>query len=1257
MSLYFRPIIPEDKKIMTSGPLSHITKTPIGSLSESSGMQVGTVNAPEVFGVTSDHQKDKEYVYDDEFTRVGYIDLQEKIINPFLAGRNHTAWSILTGLPSSMIQEIVRYNLVYDLHDNEWKSIESVRDEKYHKDRFLLGVDAILHELDSVDFRQRIDDYIYANFLKKLEKKTGIKDLTRCVEFIKDETFEIMQDPESYKFPVFHIRNGYVLNLRNIADELVDETGEIPEPLIDIFYDFSNMWDEELVSETPDQFNVIGLLHEALTNGTERLIKSQIMTYLFILPKGYRPELSIGQNKLTVLYNDIVRLNGNVADIKRRNDNNMHSITRPLRELYDAIVKLMVNKRESDKTSIERKKDKDYKSLAETLKGKQGFIRDRLEGARIDFSGRTVISLDPYLPIDTIGVPIKILEKVANPIIVRRFIKESKNRPELKRHANMTDFHNQKDAGKYGISYIDFLKEVFQTNDIYGLIGRQPTLFYLGIQGFKIRPIDGDAITLSPLIVMPFNADFDGDQMHFSMPVTEEGLKDVKNKMLFKDNIWYPKNGDITVVVRHEIKYGLWECVTRKPNGNHSGCRSRKDCYDKVLSGEISVEDTYGDSTAGIAAFNYCLFGSNMEEQFTVNDILKVYNTKLNDSGDLTIKSLNHSKLTKLMFKVGGGREGFFNSINKLVALGFAVSKYYPPSISVLTDEKTKLFVREKIAEFNKRISEYKTYVDLGIELESNYNLYFSNECTKLTKEIKEYLLTNMDEDNGYWRMVVSGAKGDDDNLLQIYGIKGQVKKNAIEAFNTTVDGNYSEQLTGLEHFITAYGSRKGITDKTLSTATPGYMSRKLEHAGAPLKITTYDCWHGIPDEAPALQFLPEDVIPHIDYKYLSRNGMYPENRPGMSREDMELNAEEFYSNQSVYIQIEQAADYLAKILVGRHVVDGANNNLFIGSEGEALAYINKQWNKNKREGKFGPEFKPVKMRSPMTCVNPCCKVCYGIDLTKGAPGNADSPRILPKEGRKVGFIAAQAIGEPGTQLVMKNFQSGGIVGKTNITSSFDIIESCFDLKNYSKDVASNGVILYDPVAPVTGYVKKINMGQNKSQIIITRTNSINDRDNIMNKKLFVNNSVELKKFVRRGDTMCFSRGNVNIRDIIKYDCYDNGCKQLLLTLYSTFKEQDVWSVHFECIIRNMMQYTVLMPVGRFKPGDVISYLDLQECVNAKVAPVLVGVKYLVKYRQDFLQAFAMESQTTYVPRAIVSSRYDNLNDPIMRTALGLRLE
>ena len=1223
MSLYFRPISKEDRKAMIKGSFANVNHSPLGNLSDVTVSNNNTVTSTAIFGQTPAHAEDREFSYDDEFTRTGYIDLNEKIINPFLAGRDYKAWSILTGLQTSLIQDIVTYNRVYDKLAGCFYPVEEVKDFPYSTNRYLLGVDILLHLLHERDFADAIKVYINKNYLKALEKETGIEDIYDCITKIDENNIERFVEQDEESLPILHIRNGYFLDLQKIEDRFITEDGDIDWDLVEIFSQHSDRWQEDLYSESPEQFNELQLLETALNQGTERLVEDQVMDYLFVLPIGYRPEIKNSHNKLTTVYNDIVRFNSNVADVKRRTDNTIHSITRALRDLQHAIERLMVNTKDN--------KDKDYKSLAEGLKGKNGFIRDRLEGARIDYSGRTVITLDPTLPIDTIGVPIKILEKVAEPIVVREFVKKARKDENLHAHANMTDFHNQKDAGKYGISYIDFLKEVFSEKDIYGIIGRQPTLFYLGMQGFKIRAIEGNAIALSPLIVMPFNADFDGDQMHYSMPVTDEGLRDVKDKMLFKNNIWYPKNGEVTVVVRHEIQYGLWECLTRKPNGNSCSCTSREQVYKELCKGAIAIEDSYQGTTAGIAAFNYCVYGNAVANEV---DLSKIMQKSKNVNG---LMELNPKKLSKLLFQISGGKDNFLNTINKLVQLGFAISKFYPPNISVINGGNISEFIKKELDSFNKEMNEHRKFVEIGMELESNFNLHFSSRYSDLTKKIKKYILENLDESNGYWRMVVSGAKGNDNNLMQIYGIKGRVQKSDFEAFNTIIDGSYAGQLTGLEHFVTGYGSRKGISDKTLSTAKPGYMSRKLEHAGAPLRITCDDCSSGLsPEDVPAIEFYPEDIIPFIEAKSLSRRGMYPDDDPM-------TNAKEFYNDPTVELQHKKAIEYLADILVGRFCVTESNARMYIADSEVAKNVIREEWGN-------GYNARPVRMRSPMTCSNPCCKFCYGRDLA----ANTSAPKI----GRKVGFIAAQAIGEPGTQLVMKNFQAGGIVGEANITSSFDLIEASFDLKDFSKDTTNSGIILYDPVSPVTGYIKKINTGQNKSQIYITKTKNVNDRKNLLKKKIFVDTRADLKSFVHRGDTMSFVLGNVNIRDLIRHDSYEKACKHILLSLYNTFKEQNVFSIHFECIIRNMMHYTVLAENGRYKPGDVISYTDINSIsTSCPTIPTLIGVKYLPKYRQDFLQAFAMESQTTYVPRAIVSSRYDDLNDPIMKTALGLYLD
>jgi DNA-directed RNA polymerase subunit beta' len=709
--------------------------------------------------------------------------------------------------------------------------------------------------------------------------------------------------------------------------------------------------------------------------------------------------------------------------------------------------------------------------------------------------------------------------------------------------------------------------------------------------------------------------------------------------MLFKDNIWYPKDGSLTVVVRHEIQYGIWEALIRESNGKDSGCKSREEAYNAVCDGSVEIESSCMGTTAGHAAFDYCICGNSGEPKYDFNSLFK-------KGDDGQPGELNAKALSKMLYNEMGGTDGFLRAINKLVKLGFAVSRYYPPAIGVITNSTINAYVDRRISEFNREMVDHKKFVDLGMETEERYSMYFSDKYSELEKELKKYIRNNLPKDNGYWRMVVSGSKGDDSNLLQIYGIKGRVQKSDLEAFNTTIDGSYSRQLTGLEHFVTAYGSRKGISDKVLSTAKPGYMSRKLEHAGAPLRITSHDC-SSYDGDVPALEFYPQDIIPFIEGRLLSPKGIKP------SPED---DAEAFHDNETVSLQLTGAISYLAKILVGRYVVDDNNNSIFISNESQASSYIRKCWSniecdEHYLKGTGGNAYTtPVRMRSPITCKNPCCQMCYGKDWSK----NTNAPYV----GRNVGFIAAQAIGEPGTQMTMKNFQKGGVVGDANLTSSFDLIEANFDLKDFTKGKYDNGIVKYDPVSPVSGFVKKVNMGGNKSMVIITETSHVTDTTNLLKQAIYVDNRARLKNYVYRGDTLFFELGNVAVRDIIRYRSFEDGYKYLLLNLYNIFTSVSVKSVHFECIIRNMICYQIVAndTGSKFRAGDIITYRDLAYIDSPMVMSKLIGVKYLPKYKPDFLQSIAMESCTTYVPRAIVNANTDSMTDPIMRTAFGLSI-
>lgn len=1231
MSLYFRPITREDIKSLANG--CQIVSAPNAIVSTINADDRDVTSKAVFYGKHGDTDR---FSYPDQFTKVGYIDLGNiEMINPYLAGPNYSAWTIATGLKKNEVEAIVRYNMIYDTQAEELILSETVYDDKFDPERFLVGATCLKHFIANRDYEQAMQDHIMLRYLKPVAKKLTelFRNRTVCEQVtaqqLSEYTFQAgiqdikyAQSDESED--MFYVNRDIVVDLAEFQLSH-EEATQVRDILDDL------RWED--VSEGLDQFDPMQVYAGILSEGPEFLTK-QILPGLFVLPLGYRPTLRDKLSGLSVAYNNIIRYASVAINTLRRSDNTVREVTRALFDLEDAIEFLMLGR--GNNKNLNRYKN--YKSLADEFKGKNGFIRDRLEGARTDFSGRTVITCDPDMPIDTIGIPIKMLEKIAEPLLVRGFRREARNKEEWHCLPNMSGFHNALDERNYGISYLDFLKHYFNTNDIYGIIGRQPTLFYLGMQGFKIVPVEGNAIVLSPLITPPFNADFDGDQMHFNIPATEEGVADLKSKMLFRDNIRFPKNGTITVAVRLEIKYGLWSCLVVPPTGKDCGFKSKADVYEAVKKHACNVGDNFNGMTAGWAAFEYAIMGNNGSGRLERRDgNIHFVSNKDDICICNTAKGLRSDDLSEAIYSYRGNTSGFLGVMNKLVSLGFAICRIYNPDISVIHDDSIKKLVDTRIKAFNQKMTEYHRFVEIGLELPYKYSMEFDTEWSKLEKDIKAIIRENLGEWNGYKRMVLSGAKGDEGNLMQIYGIKGRVQKNDLEAFNTIIDGNYAGQLTGLEHFVTAYGSRKGIADKVLSTADPGYLSRKLEHAGAPLKITVTDC-----GTQNTMDFMPQDVIPFISSKDLAPMGI----RPVPGRED------EFYKDPLVQAQRRKAVDLLKVMIVGRNVVNDGGV-VQIKSVKQAEDYINSQWGVLDENSGADTVIKPVRMRSPIYCDNPCCQVCYGKDLTK----NEDKPRI----GRNIGFIAAQAIGEPGTQMTMNNFHKGGVAGQVNLTSSFDLIEDNFDLTDFSNSNRRvNGVMTYDPVSDVDGFVKRINIGSGKTRIVFTKSEynaGTNSKDFIGRTDIVIDSSLRTKEYVKRGDSILFEQDNLSIKELLRTRAYNGTIKYFVLNLYNIFKSVDVNLIHFECIAFNMTCCVVNYETDKYKVGDIVSLSELKEDSSGQLSmPALVGVKYLPKFRRDFLESIAMESATMYVPRAILNGGVDEMKNPILRTAFGLHM-
>jgi DNA-directed RNA polymerase subunit beta' len=1215
-----------------------------------------------IFG-KADHSDDpncNDKIYEDKYTRVGYIDLTCRVLNPFLAGRGAPVWRTVLGLSSDMISGIINGNVVYDNEVGAMVSNADIGTSMFDRERYVFGAELLVKLLDEVDVWDSLCNKLIGTYvvpvLSKDEKaayEAGTLNLGPIVTV----------DPEDIISGRVSIENGWLF-----GTYFIDlESGDLPEDRIDDVY--AKMLDntENYDITNMQQFPILSLLSSMIDGDGKEALKSQILSYIFVLPEGYRPTIDGRVDVITSQYNKLVNANSELRDILEQQQNaTCYAVLNKYREVVQYIRNIFIG----DDQVIQQQRLKDYKSISDTITGKEGLMRGRMQGVRIDYSGRTVITCDPEMPIDTIGIPWSMLYKIAEPSVIQWLRNEAPDLSKKVTKKNLARLSTSTKTDVDGLVYKDLLKRWLEYEPRFGPTGRQPTLFYLGIEAFKIKPVDGDAIVLSPLVVMPFNADFDGDQMHFNMAQTAEANKEIRERMSFTNNYRYPKNGEITIVMRHEIIYGLWMCSTATANTKSRNLSQAdvnniaksmglpqnnghgKNIYDAVCKQKINIYDNvetpFGTQTAGIAALEYAIYcGFNTQDLTTV----------------LKGKGIKAKQITSILENAYSNNKTFFlNAINRLVKLGFRVAKIWPPNISTIVSSTVKEHVKQLIDDFNKDVLEREEYVNIGIEIESEYSNYFNKRWNELRDEVIDYLVNNLGDDNGYIAMMKSGGKGDKNNIMQIFGLKGRVQKNDTTAFNSIIAGCYSGHLTGLEGFITAYGSRKGIADKVLATADPGYMSRKLEHAGAIMSVFSEDC-----ETTEGMQFSLEDIVPFLDDSQISRYGVRV---PNASKQVVDA-----FRNSSEYkTQLLAAREYLSKIIVGRWCIDRTSQDsrsVFIPNINAAYQHIDKSW------GYINPkthEFVEtgdgiVEMRSPVYCKCPVCKKCYGRDIAAGT----DEPQL----GRPVGFIAAQAIGEPGTQLTMKNFQKGGVVTDANLTSSFQLIEDYFELHDFSKRKSKRGVLTYDMISPVDGKIREQYLGNGTKRIFIIPDNP---EDRIVKsrmrslavKKIIVHAQTKLKDHVYEGDSFQKIQGNLNMKEVLRYRGFDKAASYLALKLYDTFMTQDVNFKHFETIVasmsvcylwadaNNVYDYKSLHTGEKtyYKAGSVLTWPEACNDVNGQQLSMrtLLGLKALPKYKNDFFESVLMENMDTYVPRAILMNPNDSMSNPITRAAFGLRI-
>lgn len=1240
MKVKIRPLSSNDYRKMSNGRF----------ITNSGNATNASVSSENIFGdQTNRSDKRTRKKTADIYHLTGVIQLGMPVPNYFLCGKD---LSLLNRMLRSRnfdafsngrirVKSIMECIYIYDKSSERFIDInKELREHQYYDENYLIGAEII--------------QYFISKFDVDVEIEEEIVDIVKSITGAMIDSLGYRKFKDAFK-DVYVNTNG---NGIHIIDEYYATFGGFSKnaPGIDFNNDgnvISSMNEllDTRVYPTITKSRISYLLYLRNAENMTNFI-NLIQDYMPVVPIGYRKGIDGEQSPITSSYNKLVSSNESLKSLLKQSN---VSITKVITAYKDLLrwVKYVV----SDSSAYSRGSD-GYKSLIETMTGKYGLIRAHMQGVTIDNSARTVIIVNTNMSIDTVGIPYRILREICD-IYYLMYLNELEkgNEEQGKKKARMTPkdklkklemFKSDSEFNKTK-EFIDKLCDVpaCKKDKTYHILrsicpifmialGRQPTLWKYGIQAFKVKPVEGMAIQLPPLCVVAYNADFDGDQMHTSIAVALEAQMDLAKKMANTRNIYLSRDGSCHIYPRHEIIYGLWLASKAKPTGEtvitadkltNKICDNIFELIDdgmtslnskvviggKVWSlGQMAVKCCAGVKYADYAIGDLKLRKSNI---LATNSSTSIRNTDLEDGEctDTWCKAL----LTFMYDEASDGEKLFIDTINNYTKIGTRIASLYPPDVSLMNMPDISKYV----AEFEANIKKVQYYYNIGLETEDGYSRKYSEEYNKMMKHLKTDLLKNKDSDiylgadNGYKLMSDSGCRGSDSNMMQMFGIKGRMQRNSTETFNAIIKHSVGHGLTGLEHMVCAYGGRQGQIDKSLETATPGAIYRTLLHTMCNCVITTYDC-------------KTDDGL-LIDWSFLEAivgNGSL--------RDDLLFDKvkEVFYKMVESRYLVEKFDKEVTKL-------DSlAENGIFEDLVAELVD--------NGRGGHTIRKKAGVHLRSPITCKNPCCQKCYGTDLSK---------HKKPVIGHAVGMEAAQSISEPLSQLILKNFQKGGVDREGGLTSAFDLIQAYIELRHI--DSGSKGKPrFYDVVSPYTGEVEYIDISNGVRHVFIK------SGDKRLNQEPYIMyNSIPLKSYVMRGEGLMLESGNFRLDELENILGIDYTIKYLPVKLWQIFADQDVNLKHFEVLVSCMIFYNCIKSCGNFNAGASYSLMEFlandgeQYVDNFK--KVLYSVKAIPEMSNDMLRGLMFNQQVHVASTHILKNNEDSLNDIYVRASFGLDLD
>ena len=931
-----------------------------------------------------------------------------------------------------------------------------------------------------------------------------------------------------------------------------------------------------------------------------------ILDVIPVIPPDLRPMVQLDGGRfatsdLNDLYRRVINRNNRLKrlldlgapDIIVRNEKRM------LQEAVDALID---NGRRGK--PVTGPNNRALKSLSDMLKGKQGRFRQNLLGKRVDYSGRSVIVVGPELKMYQCGVPKEMALELFKPFVMKRLV-ETKAVTNIKTARKMVD--------RASTEVWDALELVIKEHPV--LLNRAPTLHRLGIQAFEPVLVEGKALKLHPLVCTAYNADFDGDQMAIHIPLSAEAQAEARFLMLAANNLLKPSDGKPVSVPTQDMVLGSYYLTLVKADeiGANKIFRDKDEAvmaYNDGVVGlhapiRVRVTDDNGNHALIWCTVGFIIFNESIPQDLGFVDRsddshkfdlewsfgLKDPDKKIIESNDDIIQNkVGKKQLGKIIERCIDMHGTSVSSIvlDKIKATGFKYSTKGAITVAV-TDAVIPPAKAEILAQAEKDIDALTVQYNRGLLSNDERSRHVIEIWNKATEDVADALKGNLDEFNPIFMMADSGARGSMSQIRQLAGMRGLIANTAGKVIEVPIRANYREGLNVLEYFISSRGARKGLADTALRTADSGYLTRRLVDVSQDVIVRENDCG-------------TEEGLTVFDIK----DGNH-------------------------------VLETLEERLVGRYLLHPAVSP----ETGEVICDNEHMMTKEDAKRIVDAGIERIEIRSVLTCHSHhgVCQKCYGANLANNKPVTV---------GEAVGIVAAQSIGEPGTQLTMRTFHTGGIASTEDITQGLPRVEELFEARRPKH---------CGMIAKINGRVRIV--AEKKSNVLFINNEETMEEEKYTipyGSRILVNDG----DYVSAGDLLI--PGAKYPQDILEAQGPEAVEEYIIAEIQNAYRTQgvDINDKHIEIIVRQMMRKLRVIDPGSTDLLQDVSYeykdiADANAAIDKRIAageegltravykPTLLGITKASLATESFMSAASFQETTRVLTEAAIKGKVDPL--------------